>query len=181
MVISTDKKKAFLREYMKDFNASAAAVRAGYAATWSKLSGWRVLQEEEAQEYLNILKEKAADRNDLHVDDLIQELRLIAFLDIAEVFDGNGELKSIDDMSETARRAISEFQINSYENDNGVTTNSKAKLYSKLDAIEKLMKYMGAYEKDNKQKSDHDLTLKTDDQLIKELKTIRNKRKQFDK
>lgn len=57
-----DKQAAFAREYLVDFNATQAAIRAGYSRKTAGSQGHDLLKKPEIQELLAEFREKAAER-----------------------------------------------------------------------------------------------------------------------
>ena len=99
------------------------------------------------------LQEAIKKRNDVTVDQIVKELTTIAFFDPAELFDENGNFKSVKDMPENVRRAISEVKVEEIViNKEASRVKTTYKLHSKNDSIEKLAKHIGFYQKDNEQK-----------------------------
>ena len=99
------------------------------------------------------LQEEVKKRNDVTVDRLIQELKLISFFDPIDLYNEKGELKEIKDLPEEVRRAIAEVKVEEFIINKSVTKKKTTyKLYSKLDSIEKCAKHIGFYQKDNEQK-----------------------------
>ena len=70
----TAKQAAFVREYMLDFNATQAAIRAGYSQKTAQEQGARLLSNVMVKSALAELQKQAAERNEITVDDIIQEL-----------------------------------------------------------------------------------------------------------
>ena len=99
--------KQFAEEFIKDFNATEAAIRAGYSKKTARQQGSRLLSNVDIQSYITALKEKSTKRNDITVDRVLQELALIAFLDVKEFYNEDGTVKRVHEIEETARRAIS--------------------------------------------------------------------------
>lgn len=171
-----EKHKRFAEEYIKDFNASAAARRAGYSKRSSRERGHALLNHSDVQGYLGKLINDIQERNELEVDDLVQELKKMAFADMGDFFDEEGQILPIHDIPKEARAALEIYQDDFTPLKYGSKVNRKVKLNSKLDAIEKLMRYLGAYEKDNRQKSELDITNRSTDELMAELASIRKRR-----
>jgi len=99
--------------------------------------------------------EKAAD---VTLDRWMREQARIAFADPAELYNDNGSLKSLSEMSPDARATIAAIDIESRVYGGGENAEEfvvkKVKLHSKTAALESLGRALGAYEKDNKQKND---------------------------
>lgn len=172
----TELQKRLCEEYLKDFNAAAAARRAGYSEKQANAAAYVVLQKPHVQEYLSGLIAKVKERNLIEVDDLVQELKSIAFSDMADFYDEDNDIHPVKKIPESARRALGQYTDERIPSKYGDRTSKTIKLHSKLDAIEKLMRYLGAYEKDNKQKGEIDLTTRSTDDLMNELDAIRRRR-----
>ena len=78
--------------------------------------------------------------------------------DIADLYEDNGRLKSIHEIPKDSRLVISELSV--FEEFEGtgkdrelIGFTKKLKTLDRKGAIVELMKYLGAYEKDNKQKN----------------------------
>ena len=150
----TTKQKIFCQEYLKDFNATNAAKRAGYSEATAYSIGSENLSKPEIQKYLNRLKSDLSKRNNITIDDLIGELKSLAFFDIKDFYDEDGNLKPIPELSKEVAKAIASFEVDvRFDKDgNEISRTKKIKTVDKLQSIEKLMRYLGAYERDNKQR-----------------------------
>lgn len=172
----SEKHRRFCEEYIKDFNAAAAARRAGYTkGSADRAIGHLILQREEVQAYLDELLKGVRDRNQLEVDIIVQELKSIAFSDIGNYYDSNNNLLPANDIEAGARLALEQYHNDTVPTIHGTKKLQRIKLASKLDAIEKLMRYLGAYEKDNQQKTG-DPQQRSTDSLMDELADIRRRR-----
>ncbi|MHC4258967.1 MAG: terminase small subunit [Planctomycetota bacterium] len=74
-----DKQVAFCREYVKDWNAKEAAIRAGYSEHTAKQQGHRLLTKVYCRDEIKRLSAEIADQNDVEIREIIAELRSIAF------------------------------------------------------------------------------------------------------
>jgi phage terminase small subunit len=152
----TEQQKKFCREYMKDFNGRQAAIRAGYSAKSANEQGSRLLTNINVQKFLETLKNKAAEKDEGLADEIVAELKKIGFSDIKKFLDAGNTIKDISKLPselttcvESVKKTETEFGD---ENTGGSKTSVQFKLHSKLDALEKLAKYVGLYEADNKQR-----------------------------
>ena len=75
----TQKQWRFVEEYLVDLNGAAAARRAGYSATGARNAAWRLLQIPEVRETVKEEMEKRAQRVQLKQEDVVRELKSIAF------------------------------------------------------------------------------------------------------
>ena len=75
----TQKQWLFAQEYLVDLNGAAAARRAGYSAGGAKNAAWRLLRDPEVKRLVKEEMEKRAKVVRLKQQDVVQELRDIAF------------------------------------------------------------------------------------------------------
>lgn len=80
----TAKQEAFVREYLKDLNATQAAIRAGYSEKTAQEQGSRLLSNVMVAEAVAKRQDKAAKRAEITVDSLAQELEEARAIALAE-------------------------------------------------------------------------------------------------
>lgn len=80
----TPKQEAFVREYLKDLNATQAAIRAGYSEKTAQEQGSRLLSNVMVAEAVAKRQDKAAKRAEITVDSLAQELEEARAIALAE-------------------------------------------------------------------------------------------------
>ncbi|AWH84920.1 hypothetical protein HYN59_07175 [Flavobacterium album] len=103
------------------------------------------------------LQQEVSVRNNIDLDELLQTLAAMVRFDIADLYDENGTLIPLKDMPKETRQMIQQLDVSEVygRNSDGVRdvigAVKKVKTYSRTDAIEKLMKHLGGYEKDNRQ------------------------------
>ena len=72
----SEKQKAFCREYLKDYNATQAYIRAGYTnSKHSHIYAYKLLQSIYIQQKLQELTAKQAEKAEITVEWVIQELK----------------------------------------------------------------------------------------------------------
>lgn len=74
----TPKQKRFCEEYMKDMNATQAAIRSGYSEKTAKVIAAQNLSKLNVQEYIQELKNEVAERSKITVDEIVKDLTDIA-------------------------------------------------------------------------------------------------------
>jgi phage terminase small subunit len=80
----TEKQKRFCEEYLIDLNATQAYIRAGYKATNNKVAeanARKLLAKYSVSEYIKELREKQSERTEITADEVIKELKTVAFAD----------------------------------------------------------------------------------------------------
>ena len=75
----TARQMRFVDEYLKDLNATQAAIRAGYKATTAvAANAARLLKHDKVQEAIDARKQTRAERVELEQDWVVNELRTVA-------------------------------------------------------------------------------------------------------
>lgn len=107
----TDKQELFAREYLKDLNATQAAIRAGYSEDSAASQGCENLTKPNIAKRIAELK---ADRNEEVGIDAAYVLKRLVEIDQMDVLDillANGELKPIKDWPKTWRTTLSGMDV----------------------------------------------------------------------
>jgi len=97
------------------------------------------------------LQKEIAWRNELSIDSIIQELKRIILFNPKDLFNEEGNLKNVSDLPNEVAAAISSIDVTEIYSGGNLKRANRIKFYNKLDALEKLAKHLGFYEKDNKQ------------------------------
>ena len=141
----TPKQKLFVKEYLIDFNATKAAIRAGYSKKTAHSIGSENLTKPEILLCLqNEVSAKIEKIDDLS-DSIIKELKKIAFSDIKDFlsFDENGvTFHDSDDVDGTViSEVLSTETITGKGEDANKRVQLKMKLHDKIKALELLGRY----------------------------------------
>lgn len=148
----SDKARAFCHEYVKDHNATQAAIRAGYAKSGAQVRGAELLQRTDVRNYLGSLEKKHLDKIDMTAEDMLRELFYCATRTGADFIDPEtNKLLPVHDLPIRAQHAIDgiEQEVTEIRNSDGEvigeTVKTKLRLVSKAAAIDMGMKHFGAY------------------------------------
>ncbi len=139
----TNKQSMFVKEYLIDLNATQAAIRAGYSKNTANEIGCQNLAKLNIQEAIQLAMAERSKRTEITQDRVLKELATIAFIDIRDAFDDEGQLLQVKDLPEDIARAIGGLDhsvINSGEDQTGVT--SKVKLIDKKGTLELLGRHL---------------------------------------
>lgn len=159
----TEKQRAFCREYVIDFCGSKAAIRAGYSERGADVTAARLLTNPLVEAEIARLTARQAERADIQADEIIGRLADIARADIRDVVEWGYEDQVTDDglkhsvpyvrpkYSEELPPEISAAVAEVSMSEKGVF---RVKMHDRTAALEKLMRHLGLFEKDNRQKSD---------------------------
>ncbi len=136
----TDKQQRFVEEYLKDLNATAAAVRAGYSEKTAMEQGHQLLQKTSVSEAIQVAQQERAKRLQLDVDTVVANLANIAGANILDYLEQDGDLIKLKDLN-----TLSPQQLTAIESIKHGKYGIELKLYSKLTASDMLMKHLGGY------------------------------------
>lgn len=92
---ASDKQKLFAAEYLKDLNATQAAIRAGYSPKTAKAQGSRLLTNVDVAKLVAEENQARLEGVKYDSDRLLQELLLENRADMADLFDENNSLLPI--------------------------------------------------------------------------------------
>lgn len=140
------KQAAFVREYLKDRNATQAAIRAGYSPKGADVQGARLLGNVRVKLAIDAAEEKLNKQSKDIRERIIDELQLLAFSRLSDFMDGD-QLKPLADIDPDKIAAMGSIEVN--ETSGGkpgsewVSVKKKFKLWSKEKALELLMRHLG--------------------------------------
>jgi len=161
----TDKQEAYCQHYVICMNQSTAYRLAFDAEVMNSnavaVEACRLHSNPNISLRIKEIQSEAYERNKATIDEIVNVLSGMVRFDIADIYDENGNLLPIKEMPITARQMISELVSDEIKLGGvKIGETKKVKTIAKLDAVEKLMKHLGGYEKDNFQKKP-ELTQKT--------------------
>jgi len=107
------------------------------------------------QEYLREKTDAVAEQADITQERVLKEVARIGLFDARKLFDGAGNPLPITELDDDVAAAIAGIKVREIPigDDGKLATITEYKIADKNSALEKLMKYLGAYEKDNAQKA----------------------------
>lgn len=136
----SDKQELFCYEYLKDFNASQAAIRSGYSERSAAVSGSRNLSNPAIAARLQMLIEDRKARLETSADYVLRRFLEIDRLDIADILDAEGNVLPVDQWTEDWRRSVTAIDIQEVKTDKA--TVKKIKLPDKLKNLELIGKHI---------------------------------------
>lgn len=162
----TIKQEAFCQAYMR-LGDKSAAYREVYSCSKMKPETIHAMASKLSVDHkvairIKQLQQDAIDRNKATLDEVLIVLADIIRFDPAEMYDEEGSLLPIHKMPKRVRMCIQSFEVEEGLPSMGVgeegisfgnIVTKKVKHYDKLSSVDKLMKHLGGYEKDNKQKT----------------------------
>lgn len=162
----TEKQRMFVLEYMRDFNATRAAMAAGYSKRTAYSIGWENLRKPEIQAEINRMKEQMAGELGLSVHRVIAEYLKIAFADSTDYVDFGATEEPVigvagpvyDEEGDPVTKTVSFVHFKSaYEVDGTLISKVKQgrdgvsiEFYDKMRALKELEKYLGYMDEETK-------------------------------
>jgi len=151
-----DRLRSFCEGILSGKDKKEAYTDAGYKSTWPATSASMALANPVVQEYLEERRAEIRERTNVDAEKVIAEIATIAFADIRDVatwtesgvlFVPSGELE---DHEAKAIASVKSRRRVHRDKEGGETevTELEVKLHPKLDALEKLSKHLGLYQKD---------------------------------
>jgi len=144
----------FVHEYLKEDNATQAAIRAGYSPKTAYSIGSRLLKRVDVKDALSTKALQIADKADVSAARVLKEYSRIAFLNPQSMYDKDGRMLSISEMPEDAARAIAGLEEEDlYEGRGEERTHigrlKKIRLAPKVAALEGLARHLGMFQAEN--------------------------------
>ena len=139
----TPKQTLFISEYLVDLNATQAAIRAGYSPRTAEKIGSENLRKPEIRTAIDAAIESRAERVTVTADEVLAELKRIAFYDVGPAYGEGHSLNQVADLPEDLRRAVSGVETVEITQEGEVVGHvRKLKLADKVKALELLGKHL---------------------------------------
>lgn len=137
------RQERFVFEYLKDFNGTQAAIRAGYSRKTANEQAARLLAKDSIKKAVHEGRKRLKKRTEISAARVLEELARLAFVDAANFVEHEGtgkkrrlKLRDVKELHENESRCISKLRFNQ----NGEL---EIELHSKDRALDKLMKHLG--------------------------------------
>lgn len=143
------KRLRFAEEYIVDWNGKQAAIRAGYSPKTAESQASRLLRNVKVKEYIEECKNKIEQLAGVSKLRAVKQLSKMAFADITQAFDEDGNLKQLSDIDDDVLICIEGIELMDIKE---VGLLQKLKFTSRRGVIQDLAKMLGWNEAD---KLDH--------------------------
>lgn len=156
---TAERQQRFIEAYIANGgNATQAAITAGYSPKSAGVQGCELLKDPNVSAQLSARKKEIAEKFRLRTEDVLAQLAKIVYADPRKVFDANGALIPVSEWPEEVAAGIASVEVDMQYVDEGnerklVGRTGKVKFWDKNAAIDKAMRHLGQYEKDNRQRS----------------------------
>lgn len=147
----TDRQLTFIAEYCKDGNGTRAAIEAGYSRRTADMQASRLLKNVKVLTEVERRRNKRDEKFEVEASDILRQLIAIGGSDVRELFDADGNLRSIKDLPDHVAAAIASVEVvkrNITAGDKQVDTIYKVKLWPKVPALELLGRHKALFPKE---------------------------------
>ena len=142
----------FVTEWIKTCKYIDSARAAGSKARNLSQAGRQLLRKAEINAAVKEMQSELADSLEITPERVLREYARIAFSDTRNLFDEDGHLIPLHQLSQDQSAAIGGIDVNlAGDGDGGMVTVKKIKIWDKRGALDSLSKHLGLFEKDNEQ------------------------------
>jgi len=147
--LSTAERRAvFVEAFLSNGgNALQAAISAGFSEKTAGSQGSRLLKNVEVSTLINSRRTELVAKIELSTERTLREVGRLAYADPRRIMHEDGRIKMPHELDEETAAAISSFEV-SFDG------SIKYKFWDKNSALDRACKIIGAFERDNKQKTD---------------------------
>lgn len=139
------RQELFVQEYLKDYNATQAAIRAGYSKDTAGQIGHALLKNIEISNRIQQAQTEKVERVKIEQDDVLRELLIVMKSNVDDfIVDENNRLVPREGISSQATKAIAGVRHKKMRGKDGFESEEiEYKLWDKTRAIEMGMKHLG--------------------------------------
>ena len=151
----TAKQMRFVEEYMVDYNATQAAIRAKYSKKTAHQIGTENLKKPLIIAEIERKRNKLRFKAQISSERVLLEDQCLAMLNPQDLFDPKGCLIAPKDLPESVARAIAGIEVRELKPDPETGEplfKYKYKFWDKGRSIERLEKHLGLFKEDNEQR-----------------------------
>ncbi len=139
----TPKQAMFAAEYLIDLNATRAAIAAGFSAATAHVTGSKLLRNPVVAAAIADGQARMAAKLEVTAERVVRELAKLAFSDVKDIFDAEGNPLPVHRMNEMARAAIAGLETDTWQTKDGPkTVTTKFRLADKGQNLERLGKHL---------------------------------------
>lgn len=177
----SQKERMFCHEYIIDFNATRAAIAAGYSEKTAYSAGGRLLKDVDIKKYISELKQKRQEEVDFTAAEVLRKLSILSRASLKKFVkpDGYGGFKMAvpkEELSDDDMYCISEITteevMSGYGDDAIPVRKTKIKLVDRLKALELAGKHTDVQAYKERLALEGDLNISLSDRLSRAAERI---------
>lgn len=155
---AAERRNDFAREYIRNGrNGTRAAITAGFAPKNADVQAAQLLTDPRVRELIDEMTASAAQISGLSLERTLQEVARLAYADPRRMFRPDGTLIPVHEMDDDVAATVAsiEHETKLAGDDGDIIRLAKLKTWDKNAALEKAMKHLGLYERDNAQRGEN--------------------------
>lgn len=141
----------FVQEYLVDFNATQAAIRAGYKKNNANVTGSSLLSNPNIMRMIQERAKLQMEKVEITKEQVLRELGRIAFSDVTQFYNEEGQFKDFSELTDDQKSLLA--SVETFEEFESVGKGikikigetKKIKVWDKMKALEILAKHFGLY------------------------------------
>lgn len=142
----TPKQEQFCKEYIIDFNATRAAITAGYSEKTATVIANQNLTKLYIQEYIQKLMKKREERTEITGDMVVRELAKTAFMKESDFYHDSGDVKKLSELDDDQKASLASYGFKSVHIGDGEYIEVPVfKAQDKTKALELLGRHFGLF------------------------------------
>lgn len=134
-------------------NTTQAAITAGFSAKTARSQGARLMTDVDIKDQIASRAKSVAKKYELTTELAARSIYQELTFDPADLYREDGSLKNITELDEDTRMALTSVEFEQIGGNDSPVTVRKVKWAGRHQAREQLMKHLGMFEADNRQKS----------------------------
>lgn len=156
-VAASSRRKALAKAYVTNGgNITEAGKTAGLSAKTAYSAGHRMLKHVETQQFIDEFRAEISAKTGLTAENVLREVGRVALFDSRKLYRDDGTVKRPDEWDDDTAAAVGGFEVEEEYSGTGDDRTlsgytKKLKIWDKNAALEKAMKHLGLFEKDNAQ------------------------------
>lgn len=157
----TEKQKRFVQEYLKDLNATQAAIRAGYSERTASAVGYENLRKPQIEKALAEAMQQRCERTKIDADYVLKRLVEIDQMDIADILAEDGSLLPVTIWPKVWRTTLSGMEVQTLGSRADLNILKKVKWPDKVKNLELLGKHVMVQAFNEKSSVSGEITIET--------------------
>lgn len=146
MAALTARQSRFVSEYLRDLNATAAALRAGYSHRSARQTGAENLSKPAIAAAIRSAMDERAQAAGIDARQVLDALAAIAFSNIRDLFASDGKPLPLDQIAPEHAAAIQSIRVTLRKNADGEEIQIvDIRLSDKLTALDRLARHLGMF------------------------------------
>lgn len=149
------REQRFADQYLVDPNATEAAKIAGYSAKTAYSLGQRLLNKPEVAAYIEARQKKMQRSTQITAERVIEQAGRMLFSDPRKLMDSAGNPLPLHQLDDATALAVEGVDVETRVGDDGegMSHVRKYRMASKPTTLDKLMKHLGLFDRDNAQRA----------------------------